>query len=916
MFTNLELSDDIELYKLTLANNFNIIKKSPNNVILSFIENYIFKLKYDNNYKYKYTNRLPHLIQLSKLLHFVKIDEKDINTYTTIFELLRLISICMYGQKILYTLESIMNKLSNNFINSLIIRIAPGWTLPVYLYYMNLIKNKDINVIEVCITGAFSNSDDRIYKYIFDSSIKDKINFTPELIESCISSIGSPHIPSKYILRRLKYLNILVPNLNDYFDVIIRSCLNDNTLYMFPQLMKYYYKKPLTYESIDTLVNFIVYYTNYEDISDTTKDIVLQIYYLLNTTTEKNIFIICVFFAIKNIFGLKIINANEEFPKLKDILVDKFNKLIQMTYNDFHINNINDIINSFNIIDISSCITIDSRNRYVFISLLPFIIGQIGPDCHKFNKIRYIISKYIKKVKQKTVIIKKLKMYPILNELKSLKPNQNIPILRNGTHFYQNKLQKFNTIPPYHLYPGQLQNFELCQDFLLKEKADGVLVNNIPSDIYPEYIFTQQVKAEYIEELDLYLVFDIDIPGTILERQQYIHKHHMFGQKKFPFINSQDELIDNINDERLKLKEFLDLPYDNYRWYPKPTWIISSMKNLIIPFTDMINMNGDIYKWICNEHSDGVKYDGIIITPLNGMREIKIKPKKHYTVDLLYKSKSFYDREHNKWDINIDIDNLVEGLIYRYYPYNNTCEIRYDKTKPNTYNVVNNIMKLYYVKYEYNYNNVYHNIKTTNKIWNDVIESNNNIMKEMINKTIKLKPSSNILDCGCGNARTLQYITNYNKYIGVDIDINMLGRAINKYNNTNIQFNYCDLNTDIDGWYSMDNEQFDIVFIISSLMHFSSDLFWNKIKKITKENSLMMVNILDMDNTKYTFDEYFIERNDSIITYKFPIHDSVKTEKYIKIEDIEKYGWKIIETFKPNTDNLTKLYTWYILIKI
>ena len=71
-----------------------------------------------------------------------------------------------------------------------------------------------------------------------------------------------------------------------------------------------------------------------------------------------------------------------------------------------------------------------------------------------------------------------------------------------------NKKQLFNTIPPYHLYPGQLNS--LTNSCLLKEKADGVLVYNIPDDIYPVFSLKNKIKAEFIEALDLYLVFDID----------------------------------------------------------------------------------------------------------------------------------------------------------------------------------------------------------------------------------------------------------------------------------------------------------------------------------------------------------------------------------------------------------------------
>ena len=181
--------------------------------------------------------------------------------------------------------------------------------------------------------------------------------------------------------------------------------------------------------------------------------------------------------------------------------------------------------------------------------------------------------------------------------------------------------------------------------------------------------------------------------------------------------------------------------------------------------------------------------------------------------------------------------------------------------------------------------------------------------------------NSNILDCGCGYARSLQFILNtkynYNKYIGIDIDINMLGKSINKYYNNNTLFNYCNLNNINESWFSINN-YFDIVLMINSIMHFSNDSFWTKINDVTMTNSIILLNVVEMDNNfKYIFGkskEYFIERTDNTVTYKFPIHNNIKTESYIDINKyINKFGWNIIETFKSDTDNITKFYRWYIL---
>ena len=55
------------------------------------------------------------------------------------------------------------------------------------------------------------------------------------------------------------------------------------------------------------------------------------------------------------------------------------------------------------------------------------------------------------------------------------------------------------------MLPGEI---ELIDNFLIREKADGELVYKLPSNIEPPFNMKCNIKAEYIEELDLYLVFD------------------------------------------------------------------------------------------------------------------------------------------------------------------------------------------------------------------------------------------------------------------------------------------------------------------------------------------------------------------------------------------------------------------------
>ena len=66
----------------------------------------------------------------------------------------------------------------------------------------------------------------------------------------------------------------------------------------------------------------------------------------------------------------------------------------------------------------------------------------------------------------------KIKIFNIVNEIKTFKPHKIKHVLCNGSLSYQYNKQKFNNIPPRHLFPGESQSFSKKphKQFLLKEK--------------------------------------------------------------------------------------------------------------------------------------------------------------------------------------------------------------------------------------------------------------------------------------------------------------------------------------------------------------------------------------------------------------------------------------------------------------
>ena len=96
--------------------------------------------------------------------------------------------------------------------------------------------------------------------------------------------------------------------------------------------------------------------------------------------------------------------------------------------------------------------------------------------------------------------------------------------------------------PPRNLLPFEIENYNT---FLIREKADGILINNTPHQIKPESndISNRQIKGEFIDEINTYLIFDVDISDTnIQERYELLRKSHPITK------NNPSYKINNLND--------------------------------------------------------------------------------------------------------------------------------------------------------------------------------------------------------------------------------------------------------------------------------------------------------------------------------------------------------------------------------
>ena len=900
---------DLDGYYNMFKDEVNMKKMASeyNDTFNNIISHYLNKIMY-LPYQYKNKNRLEHY---ELILQYYNINE------TNMHRIVSNISICMGGHHLLKKIDGhMMMRTEQNIINY-ICTSSSSWTFPTFLYYEDIIKRKNIKLtddtLRSIISTGFANSDDRIYKYLiknYDIKRLFENNSVDTLISGCIKH------PTKYILRRLRDLSNII-NLKPYSNIIMSKALNthkDNETILIENIIKYYYHETakLSQHDISSIINILFDEDNYK--ADKTLKLVEYIYDKTNTNLEKNIIVFNYIIISRTIgeYRFKPMNNDEmiQFTELiRSSIIDKMTYYNVKAKQNFPLECIKYVMELYTMEERIKLFKVNYNSIGDMMYFLPFFYGGNNDNkAIQFNKLRFYFSVFIRRQKKYKAVVRRIKMFPILNQIKNI-----VPILRRKKNVYH-----YSNIPPYHLFPGMLQHYSKTkQDFLLREKADGIMVHSLPANIYPPVDFGMEIKAEYIEDLDLYLVHDIDMEGNAMDRLMYIFKKHPISQKINP-INNITEMIDSINMERDKLKKFLDEPYISYRWYPKTAWYIDNIAPFVETLYNVVNNESNIVRWLCEDGM--IKNDGFILSPIDGSREIKIKPKTHYTIDLEHIDGKFYDREWIVWDVKDNDEEKENNTIWRCHPSSFgyiVGELRYDKTKPNTGEICDTIRNLYYADYKVDNMTIYNDrADVFVPEWDDIVQSNISNIKKIFSN---IKFNGNVMDCGCGNGKNLKYIEGEFKYLGLDIDINMLGSAI--ANNSKVAFTYYDFNipyNDNKLWVNFNKTKFDYILCINSIMHFNTDTFWELLDMIVKSGTYLIFNLLNMDNIRcHINNKYYIEKKGEIVEYMFPIHNSVKTEKYIdNIEDVlTQYNWKIISTEKHINNNMTDNYKWYIVVK-
>lgn len=218
----------------------------------------------------------------------------------------------------------------------------------------------------------------------------------------------------------------------------------------------------------------------------------------------------------------------------------------------------------------------------------------------------------------------------------------------------------------------------------LSPKADG---------IYAELKCKGVVyQCEYIDKLDLYLIFDIkSFPikhlNNILNRNKWIRNMHPFAKKITDnIVNDESQIQDIFMKDYELLKQYLSTTIDKIKWYPK------------IIFN--INLNASILYGILDKNYDSIlnyKTDGWVLTSLKKLgkyscKNYKYKPINELTIDILYSKKKWLSKTQILQNVNnINKFDITDNTIWRCEwidGFWSPRELRSDKKCPNNQNII------------------------------------------------------------------------------------------------------------------------------------------------------------------------------------------------------------------------------------
>lgn len=452
------------------------------------------------------------------------------------------------------------------------------------------------------------------------------------------------------------------------------------------------------------------------------------------------------------------------------------------------------------------------------------------------------------------------------------------------------------------------------EQLTLSPKADG---------IYSEIKNKDNIfQCEYIEQLDMYLVFDskkfhIKHNNTLINRTNWIRSLHPYASKlPLPPIHNFEQLNTIIKKDTELLKEYLNNTIDKLKWYPKPVFLLE------LPYTSFLG--------ILDENIDNIllyKTDGWIVTNNDkiNMKSHKYKPKNELTIDILYKDDKWFSKECELYNVN-NKDDIDDNTIWRCYWENNRWqpkELRLDKKIPNNQAIINNLEDIHnhYItakdliekigSYNYYYNHNKDIKLDVPKKWIDYLESQRELFRENILDIIQKNGHiKNILDIGCGKGFLNTVVDKNFNVTGIDIDPFNIYEVKNKYKGCAYEWIWEDVNI-----YNFSlNKKYDLV-VLNNTIHTIDDInnFMQKINIITHDDSKVYIHFLDKESIKLNNVEFIKQIDDELYEFNLPWNCNNIKEKIvssIELNNIMNHNlWKLEYEYK-----LDAIFNEYILM--
>tara|TARA_B100000767_G_C19774495_1_gene541798 strand:- start:2723 stop:5500 length:2778 start_codon:yes stop_codon:yes gene_type:complete len=806
--------------------------------------------------------------------------------------LLNILIISNKGQHFLNKLIKNINNLNFHFTENIdkINASCSSGTIMTYLFcHKAYLSNKKNIITPDHILESFylslGNSDCRIYKHFLKDKyniklIRNKIESDYNYLRRCLQRVANISINgSKYFLKRLKIIDDIF-NIKPYFGYF-KHLFSD---YIYISTIPFYLTEHYLLKMHKNDVIYIKsYFINFE----------------MNNALANN-----------QVTYSKLIKQSEKFNSKR--VVDSLKYLINDEFND------DTTIPTMFLRNLITCYGISDKNifnkyfiKYVRQCFLqkPVYIKDISlkylliADCinHKFVKQLYIIRRFLGKI---------LKIQKLSNEFVR-KFNDNKQEFNDD----KQEIFEFNTIPPKHLLTDGLDG-----ELIIRPKADGTLVSSINRNVEPKNLLSRYIlKAEYIESLDLYLVFDINLPNkSPLERYIFLRSIHPYTKNytmPYKLENLENFITYNSVEDKI-LQNFLSNT-SGYRWYPKASFI-GNLKQNDITLLTRVSTNSSKF------HSKIYPNDGFVVVSTN--KTFKIKPLDHMTIDITFNSidNTWRDREGNNLSIYMNpTKKYIQTNIWRCYPdfsgsrlkFENR-EIRFDKRRANPHNVVMDIInylnkKCFANYYQKNLKPSLSNLK--------IIKRQNLRFNQLIERFYR--PNKIWLDLGCGKGKLLHQLNDIIIYFGIDNDNYLVTNNKQKFKrNKRAIFKTVDIN-DEDLSKILPPIKFNYIVMNHSINHFYSKELVNFINKVTDIGSYIIFNTINekLENTKVLIDNGYI-CNDGIRTrYLFPwTHRVEVSEKYTKLNDIlsnfDKF--KLIENKRYVETPFESIYSWIVLKRV